>query len=205
VVFLPNALFSKSLRIKDRKASKNVNIQRSISHEDFTNKLLETSVIEEISDIKDENQLKGNSFISTIKLLPILYRNKVFVCSVLSLSSLCYVITVIQFWGSDYMENVLKVEKATVNIAFIIVCLTAPTLGVILGGIITGCTGGYEKIGASYICLIGALSATLLSIPIPFMDTLIGFTGFLYGVLVFGGMIFPSVLGKYLISNIKLK
>lgn len=149
-------------------------------------------------DIKEPKKEESNTngIFKTFKLIPQLFKNKVFIFSVLSLSSLSFVITAIQFWGSDYMENVLKVEKATVNYVFIIICLTAPTLGVFIGGAVTSCLGGYEKMGASYLCLIGAFSATLMAIPIPFMDTLAGFASFLYGVLVFGGIIFPSIYGK---------
>lgn len=145
---------------------------------------------------KKNNKKQQNNFIKTIKSLPYFIKNKVFVFSVLSLSTLCFVITAIQFWGSKYMEKVLNFEKPTVHYSFIIVCLTAPTLGVILGGIITSCIGGYEKLSASYLCLIGAFFASLLSIPIPFMNTFWGFIGLLYGILVFGGIIFPSLLGK---------
>lgn len=206
VFFLPNGLFAKQVKRSkkdDRKTTIIDNVHSTIRQNPSESEIGETGN-QNNQPINPEAEGEGEnkfSFKKTVKLLPILLKNKVFILSVLGLSALCFVIQVIQFWGSDYMENVLKIEKARVNVAFIIVCLTAPTLGVLIGGAVTSCLGGYEKIGASYLCLLGAFSATLLSIPIPFMDSLIGFTGFLYGVLVFGGMIFPSIYGKYLFNK----
>ncbi len=98
------------------------------------------------------------------------------------------------------MEVVLEFEKNRVFLAFIIVTLTAPTLGVIIGGIVTSFLGGYENIKASFLCLIGALGATLLAIPIPFLNNFYAFISVLYGILIFGGAIFPSILGVIISS-----
>ena len=93
------------------------------------------------------------------------------------------------------MTTVLGIDKDKVFISFIIVCLTAPSLGVIIGGVLTSYLGGYEDIKASYLCMCGALGATLLCAPIPFLEGLYQFNGVLYGILIFGGMVFPSILG----------
>ena len=154
------------------------------------------AVASEQKDIDHENKA---SLKKALKLLPIFLKNKVLIFSVLGLANLCFVITVIQFWGSDYMENALHFEKNQVLVSFMIVCLTAPTLGVLIGGGITGYIGGYDKLGTSYLCMIGAFTATLLTIPIPFCTGLFSFTGVLYVILIFGGMIFPSILGKLII------
>lgn len=153
-------------------------------------------------EIDHENKA---SLKKAFKLLPIFLNNKVLVFSVLGLANLCFVITVIQFWGSDYMENALNIEKSQVFVSFMIVCLTAPTLGVLIGGGITGYIGGYDKLGTSYLCMIGALTATLFAFPIPFCNSLFSFTGVLYVILVFGGMIFPSILGKQIKDHIKFR
>lgn len=54
----------------------------------------------------------------------------------LSLSSLFFVITGIQFWISDYFRIILKIDQQTVFLAYSIAALTAPTIGVLLGKII---------------------------------------------------------------------
>jgi len=41
------------------------------------------------------------------------------------------------------MEIALGIDKLKVNIAFGIITTTAPVLGVVIGGILTSCFGGY--------------------------------------------------------------
>lgn len=172
MLILPNSLFTKSNKVND----------------------VEINLL----DKPEQDHENKASFKKTLKLLPIFMKNKVLVFSVLGLANLCFVITVIQFWGSDYMEFALNIDKDSVFTSFMIVCLTAPTIGVLIGGGITGYIGGYEKLGTSYLCSIAALLATLLSLPIPFCKGLFSYTGVLYAILVFGGMIFPSILGMLL-------
>lgn len=144
---------------------------------------------------------KDNKNKSIIKLIPIFLKNKVILTSVMGLSFLCYVITVIQFWGSDYLETVLGLDKDKVSISFLIVCLTAPSIGVLIGGGIIYCIGGYDNIKSSYLCLFGALGAVLLSIPIPYVSDFMIYISLLYGILLFGGAIFPSILGVIISST----
>jgi len=147
----------------------------------------------------DQNKEKVNKNI--LKLIPIFVKNKIIVTSVMGLSFLCYVITVIQFWGSDYLESVLGLNKDQVSISFLIVCLTAPSIGVLIGGGIIYCIGGYDNIKSSYLCLFGALGAVVLSIPIPFVKDFMIYISLLYGILLFGGAIFPSILGVIISST----
>lgn len=51
----------------------------------------------------------------------------------LSLSTLYFVVTGIQFWISDYLLNVLGGEDTLVYTCFIVVSVTAPTSGVLVG------------------------------------------------------------------------
>ena len=59
-------------------------------------------------------------------------------------SILFFVISGIQFWASDYMRLVLKMPEEIVFPAFSLITLTAPTLGVIVGGGMTHIFGGYN-------------------------------------------------------------
>jgi len=70
--------------------------------------------------------------------------NKIFVLLCGALTGLYFVVTGIQYWTPDYLENVMHQEKTTVSIYFSTVSLTAPVSGVIIGGIVTTAFGGYN-------------------------------------------------------------
>jgi sugar phosphate permease len=70
--------------------------------------------------------------------------NKVFLALMMSLTGLFYVVTGIQYWLPDYIQDVLSVDHATATTYFVIASLSAPIGGVIVGGIITSAYGGYN-------------------------------------------------------------
>lgn len=98
------------------------------------------------------------------------------------------------------MVKVLFIPTAHSSIAYIIDCLVAPSIGVIVGGVIIKCLGGYENLNASYLVVVGGISACLLTIPIPFVNSFYGYNGLLFGVLIFGGMAAPAIIGIILHS-----
>ena len=57
-------------------------------------------------------------------------------------------VTGIQFWVSDYMLTVIGENKAIVFPSYVIVTITAPTLGVLSGGILSHKSGGYKSSNA---------------------------------------------------------
>jgi hypothetical protein len=61
-----------------------------------------------------------------------------------ALTGLFYVVTGIQYWVPGYIVNVLDIEPHTATLFFVIVSLSAPIGGVIVGGIITTAYGGYN-------------------------------------------------------------
>jgi len=65
-----------------------------------------------------------------------------------SLTGLFYVVTGIQYWLPDYIETVLEIEPHRATVYFVIVSLSAPIGGVIVGGIITSAYGGYNNVKA---------------------------------------------------------
>lgn len=171
---------------KENRISNNI----SIKTEKIQRKNSDDSIFEEIDTSNEDITLK------TIFMgFPQLIKNPVYIFSSLSMTTLFFVITVIQFWGSDYMENVLLIDKKNVFIAFVIVCVTSPTTGVIVGGIFSTCLGGYEKKSTIFMCLGGALLASLISIPACFVNTLAPFVVLLWLILFFGGIILPSLTG----------
>ncbi len=114
----------------------------------------------------------------------------------LSASCLFFVITGIQFWISYYMEIVLEIDKKTVFICFSIVCITAPTLGVVAGGFLIQRFGGYDDSRAIENCLKLGYVAMLISLPIPFISSVPLFVIFIWLLLFFGGSIVPGLTGK---------
>ena len=51
----------------------------------------------------------------------------------LSLSSIYFLVTGIQFWITEYLQEVLLVDKATVFTYFSLISITGPILGVVVG------------------------------------------------------------------------
>jgi MFS-type transporter involved in bile tolerance (Atg22 family) len=51
----------------------------------------------------------------------------------------------IQYWMTLYMIDGLKVDQYTVSVAYSIISITAPILGVIFGGFLAERLGGYHK------------------------------------------------------------
>ena len=71
--------------------------------------------------------------------------NKTFLALMFSLTGLFYVVTGIQYWLPDYIQNVLDIEPHTATLYFVTMSLSAPIGGVIVGGIITSAYGGYNN------------------------------------------------------------
>ncbi len=60
------------------------------------------------------------------------------------MSGIYFVVTGIQYWLPDYMNNILNVDPGTSTIYFSIMSISAPVSGVIVGGLLTNYVGGYE-------------------------------------------------------------
>ena len=83
--------------------------------------------------------------------------------------------------------------------------LTGPTIGVLVGGLITtACIGGYTNKRALTVCFFVATLASLSAIPIPFFDMLSEVILFLWLVLFFGGFIMPNLTG-ILLNSVPVK
>ena len=121
----------------------------------------------------------------------------------LAISSLYFVITGIQFWISDYMRTVLRKEKETVFMAFGLISITGPTLGVVIGGTILDRLGGYTGKEALDFCLVFGSLASLVALPVPFLNNFMAICVLLWFLLFFGGGLMPAVIGtefSYLIK-----
>jgi len=113
----------------------------------------------------------------------------------MSVTCLFFVITGIQFWISYYIHMVLEIDEKTVFICFAIICITAPTLGVLSGGYIIQKLGGYNDTRAIEICLKLGYITGVISIPLPFVSSLPTFIFLIWLLLFFGGAIVPGLTG----------
>lgn len=79
---------------------------------------------------------------------------------------------------------------------FVVVCITGPVLGIIIGGsIVSRFAGGYEGKHSYTFSFIFSLCAVASALPIRFIDSLFGFGFCLWSVLFFGGAVIPNVQG----------
>lgn len=130
-----------------------------------------------------------------------LARNKVYVFVMLSISCLLFIITGIQFWISDYMQIVLKVDPKKVFITFAVVCITAPVFGVMAGGYFIQKLGGYTNRRALDACFKISILAGASGVFLPVIDNVPIFVILIWLLLFFGGSIVPGLTGIMLSST----
>lgn len=124
----------------------------------------------------------------------------VFIFSMLSISSLYFVVTAIQFWTSDYCQFRYKTSPSFAYSGFATICVSAPTAGVIVGGILISRLGGYEHPNTIKICTCMAFIACLCAGPIPFVNSVWVFFVLMWLLLFVGGFIMPNLLGVMIAS-----
>jgi len=122
-------------------------------------------------------------------------RSKVYIFIVLSLAFMYFIVTGIQFWSTDYFTVVLGEPQQRVFVYFSIICVTAPTLGTIMGGVVTSANGGYNSPSALGICVFVMFIGTVCALPVPFLNSFIA-CAFLVWILLFcGGFTLPVMTG----------
>ena len=121
--------------------------------------------------------------------------NPCFILLCCSLDGLYFVITGIQYWITDYLINRLNQPESTVFITFGVVSISAPILGVIVGGNITTYLGGYLTKNSLYVSCVSAFLCLCCSAPIPFIMNFYVVIVLLWFLLFFGGSILPSLTG----------
>ena len=110
-------------------------------------------------------------------------------------------VTGIQYWITYYLQTVIGADVDKVYILYALSSITGPTLGVLVGGVVTTkCVGGYTNKRALTVCFFVALLASLSAVPIPLFDDLVEVIIFLWLVLFFGGFIMPNLTGILLNS-----
>lgn len=123
-------------------------------------------------------------------------KNPVYVLLVLSISSLYFVVTGLQFWITSYLNTVFDLKENQVYTFFAITCISAPLCGVLLGIALFNCVGGYNNPRSLVLCCIVGFLAAISGMPVPFItqNTYLAFA-FLWLVFFFGSIILAPMVG----------
>lgn len=114
---------------------------------------------------------------------------------ILSNSFIYFVLTGIQYWVTDYLINFIGESEKVVLTTFSVVSVTGPVLGVVIGGNVTSCLGGFRSRTALLMTILVAILCFISAFPIPFMDEFIPFVVCLWFLLFFGGYMMPALSG----------
>ena len=108
--------------------------------------------------------IKSNEKSNFLKNFGHIISNKIFLFTTLSNSVAYFGMGVIQFWGNNYLKNYMSIENKLHLFFFNVICVSGPTIGVIIGGILTQKLGGYTKRKTIYFALLLSLISSIISI-----------------------------------------
>ena len=129
-----------------------------------------------------------------------LIKNKKYIFTMFGISCMLFIVTGIQFWISDYMQEVLGISRNYVYVIYSIICISAPTLGVLLGGFFIQYLGGYTNKRALDACFKIAILAALSGAFLPLFDVPWIFVISMWLLLFFGGSVTPGLTGIMIAS-----
>lgn len=149
-------------------------------------------------NILKEEDIRKESIIIHLKVL---IKSPIFNLMNITLSSMFIIVSAIQFWINDYLENGLLIEnKDTRLFCFTFVVVTAPAAGIILGGILAGKVGGYDKEKAIYIPLFTSFGVVILANLCPIFTSIFIFMPLFWILLFLGSVLLPVANGIVLVS-----
>ncbi|CEM33230.1 unnamed protein product [Vitrella brassicaformis CCMP3155] len=129
----------------------------------------------------------------------ILLRTGLYVSTVGAKCALFIVVTGIQYWAKVYFLEYYTMSEWTFTATFSAVVLTAPTLGVVLGGVLVDRLGGYATtygtVRALVACTVSGILAAICSLSAGFMPSFGGAIALIWCLLVLGGAIIPTITG----------
>ena len=139
----------------------------------FCSKQLEITSQTEIKEAKNSDVPVDNSpdspgkKLQTISHFRVLITNYMYVLGVCTNCVAFFVVFGLQFWGTLYIINILDSDPTTAMIAYSCITITAPFLGVFLGGFISDRCGGYKGKQVSTalkLCLGFSLLASVIGV-----------------------------------------
>ena len=128
----------------------------------------------------------------------IVLSNELYVTITLGMSSLYFIVTGIQFWITKYLIEILNADQLIVNIAFSIISITAPLLGVLFGGAVSDKYGGYKgrnETKALQMVVGFGIVSFIFSFPMGFLFQIIYLSVLLWTFLFFGAAMIPIATG----------
>lgn len=132
-----------------------------------------------------------------------LFRIREYTYLILGLSSVYFVVTGIQYWGTIYMTKSLHASVFRANIMFVLISGTGPIAGVYAGGRGIDHIGGYkhsteQRCRALKMCMILGSFATSLALTLTFVSNFFLSGVLLWLVMFFGGATLPACTGIFL-------
>lgn len=132
---------------------------------------------------------------TSMQRIKLILSSKVFLFLSLSIAGLYFIVTGIQYWVSDFIQEVLLVPPEETYYYFSITCLSAPLLGIVSGGAFFSSLGGYNNPRSFLWCLIIGSSALLFAAPVAFSDIKWLTYVCIWLLLFVGASILPTLTG----------
>ena len=171
-------------------------IKETKSNNNTENKGNDKLKSENINEKNNNKNNKRENEITFLEKLKIIFSEPLFICSILTLSILFFIVTCVQYWTSDYMLIALEVEDETKRLyAFSIVCLTSPTCGLLIGGYIVDYLGGYSNKKSLVFCFVFAISSIIPALLLPLVNSYYLYAILLWILLFLGSGILPTLQG----------
>ena len=150
-----------------------------------------------------QNDLQGNEedWIDMSMFMPLkdlLCGNPVYLLLVMAISALYFVVSGLQFWITTYMNVVIGEPISEVFTYFVVTCVTAPFIGVIVSIFLFNWIGGYTSRGAYGLCLLFGFIAVLVSIPVPFATSHTTVYVLMWLIFFCGAVIIAPLVGMML-------
>lgn len=101
----------------------------------------------------------------------------------------------INYWMSDYITLELKFPKQQTFVAFSVIAITGAIFGVIVGGQISACFGGYNNVKSFYFLFGEGVFCIFVGMPIPFVSNPWIVFVLLWFVLFVGASTLPGLTG----------
>jgi MFS family permease len=186
-------IFKKSLSKKLEKNKSRYLLQNmNLINDLYNNKYGRPSLYSIFSMIDTEEDINTHKY---FEVLSKLIKNKNYILTMFGISCSLFVITGMQFWISDYMQEVIHLESSKTYIIYAIVSISAPTLGVLTGGFLIQYLGGYTEEKALNACCKLTFIGFICSIFLPLFNTPIIFVIFMWLMLFFESSITPGLTG----------
>ena len=208
ILSIDNILFDKNLIKKENKENNNSTENNQISQNNSeihnTNTNINSNDVNITNNKNSQNEIvifsteeikeeKSTLFKNLCNIIT----NPIFIIMTLGISLIYFTMGGIKFWSPAYLMEKYKGEK--IDIPYLIISFTGPTLGIVLGGISGTCVGGYTSKHAILVCFLFVISSSFFGIFSCYTNSFIYCLIFLWLYFFFGTGIVP--LGTGIIIN----